>query len=110
MNRALKKGGGKGKVMTRKTCRDSIVIGSYDHYHHHSAIKTWKTLMTTRREIYEGKQCPVEAIITITIISRVSLTNLEIEKGLRPKWSTPSLKENLDNFDGNKQRDMRGNK
>ena len=109
MNRALKKGGGKGKTMAGKTCRDSIVIGSYDHYHHHSnlAIKTWKTLMTTRREIYEGKQCPVEAIITITIISRVSLTNLEIEKGLRP---TPSLKENLDNFDGNKQRDMRGNK
>ena len=53
MNRALKTGAGKGKAMTRKTVRDSIVIGSYDHYHYHStlAIKTWKTLMTTRREI-----------------------------------------------------------
>ena len=37
------------------------------------------------------------------------MTKLEIEKGLRPIWSTPSLKENLDNHD-NKQRDMRGNK
>ena len=44
MNRGLKKGGGKGKTMAGKTCRDSIFIESYDHYHHHStlAIKTGK--------------------------------------------------------------------